>query len=82
VHFKTQFIFLGKKLHLHGCLLKVTGSDIEYYSQTGCFVPTSFATLNQSCSELYLFIWNDNMREKREATPLHANASMLTRTDS
>jgi hypothetical protein len=50
-----QFIFLGKKLHLHGCLLKVTGSDIEDYSQTGCFVPMSFATLNQSCSELYVF---------------------------
>jgi hypothetical protein len=28
------------------------------------------------------FIWNDNMREKGEATPLHANASMLMRTDS
>jgi hypothetical protein len=28
------------------------------------------------------FIWNDNVREKREATPLHANASMLTHTDS
>jgi hypothetical protein len=24
------------------------------------------------------FIWNDNMRAKREATPLHANASALT----
>jgi hypothetical protein len=41
VHFKTLFIFLGKKLHLHGCLLKVTGSDIECYSQTGYSVPMS-----------------------------------------
>ena len=40
MHFKTQFIFLGKNF-----ILKVTGSDIEYYSQTGCSVPMSFATL-------------------------------------
>jgi hypothetical protein len=58
VHFKTLFIFLGKKLHLHGCLLKVTGSDIECYSQTGYSVPISFATLQEKC----------------EAMPLHADS--------
>ena len=44
----SAFYFLRKKLHLHGCLLKVSGSessDIEYYSQTGCSVPMRFATL-------------------------------------
>jgi hypothetical protein len=50
--------------------------SIATYCNQSCNVDRQIAVNSMS------FIWNDNMREKREATPLHANASVLTRTDS